>query len=378
MEPQKKTPVKDVFLRTVAVLGLIAILLLGAWGIIQLAFALPDAFSSAGSGISSLFNHPGAPSTSTSSKESLTVSTASSLSSGQTLLVSWKHNNADQNSQYSYAVSYACQPNLTIKAPLPTGAYQTVPCNTPFNYVNASDHMNVVPVLSGSISMPLTITVITTKLSTGQITATGSASTNIAFATGSQTSTAKPTATTASKPSTTYYPAATKPATLYGYGDLAVTITSVAPAVTGTTVTFTIANVGTNMINAGWTFNASLPINGSYQFASQPQQALNPGDKIAYTLSFNPGTNGYTNGYPYTTTPNYGYTTGYGYSTSGYTCNGYSCSNNNYVTNYPGQYQYPYSNSYSTGVVTITADPLNLIPELNKNNNFAQTTVALY
>jgi hypothetical protein len=35
-------------LRVIAVLGLIAILLLGAWGIIQIAFALPTFFSGLG------------------------------------------------------------------------------------------------------------------------------------------------------------------------------------------------------------------------------------------------------------------------------------------------------------------------------------------
>ena len=39
---------KENLVRVVAVLGLIAVLLLGAWGIIQLAFFIPTLFSGAG------------------------------------------------------------------------------------------------------------------------------------------------------------------------------------------------------------------------------------------------------------------------------------------------------------------------------------------
>jgi cytoskeletal protein RodZ len=68
----EKTPARDLFLRTVAVLGLIAILLLGAWGIIQLAFAIPTVFSNLGGSISSLFTTtPGTNTTAT--KEAITV-----------------------------------------------------------------------------------------------------------------------------------------------------------------------------------------------------------------------------------------------------------------------------------------------------------------
>jgi hypothetical protein len=50
------TSAKDTFLRGIAVLGLIAVLLLGAWGIIQLAVNLPAIFGGVGSSISSVFN----------------------------------------------------------------------------------------------------------------------------------------------------------------------------------------------------------------------------------------------------------------------------------------------------------------------------------
>src|SRR6266404_5380348 len=159
----ERTPARDIFLRTVAVLGLIAILLLGAWGIIQLAFAIPTLFGNIGGGANSLF--PATTSTTTpSTKEAIVVTVPSTLASGQTLQISWMHQHADANAQYSYAISYACQSGLSLKAPLPNGSYQSVPCNTLFNYVNASQRMSLVPTLTGTASAPLAVKVSATKL----------------------------------------------------------------------------------------------------------------------------------------------------------------------------------------------------------------------
>ena len=130
---------------------------------------------------------------------------------------------------------------------------------------------------------------------------------------------------------------------------------------------FTITNIGTNIVGSGWTFNASLPINGSYTFASQPQQALYPGDKIVYSLSFD-------NTYGTAQYPQYQNS---GYTAGGYNCNGYNCSNTNQY-GYPNNTGYNYTNGYSLGTVTITADPQNYIVELNKGNNYASISTPIY
>ena len=372
---EKSTPIKDLFLRAIAVLGLIAVLLLGAWGIIQLAFALPSIFDDIGTSISSLFNHNTNTPAAVSSKETLTVTLPSSVTSGSSLAVSWMHQNADTSGQYSYAISYACQDGLSVKAPLPTGSYQVVPCNTLFNYVNASQHMSVIPTITGSATIPLTVSVVATKLSTGQVTSSGTATISV---TPNTTKTTTATTHTSTTRSTTYYPAARRATSLYGYGDLAVHFTSVAPSASRATITFVIENDGTNVVPAGWTFTANLPIQGSYSFGSQPQQTLYPGDKIAYTLSFagiNRATypvysNGYNNSYGYS------YPNTSGYNISGYNCNGYNCINNyTQPTSYP---TYGYGASNQSATITITADPQNYVPEYNKGNNIAQTTIPLY
>ncbi|MBU6388266.1 hypothetical protein KGQ72_00040 [Patescibacteria group bacterium] len=56
-------------------------------------------------------------------------------------------------------------------------------------------------------------------------------------------------------------------------------------------VKFTIKNVGTNATGL-WRFSASIPTQTSYIYISQPQQSLNPGDSIDYTLGFDQANRG--------------------------------------------------------------------------------------
>ena len=56
-------------------------------------------------------------------------------------------------------------------------------------------------------------------------------------------------------------------------------------------VRFSIKNVGTNTSGV-WHFSASIPTQSSFIYQSQPQQLLNPGDSIDYTLGFDQATTG--------------------------------------------------------------------------------------
>lgn len=56
-------------------------------------------------------------------------------------------------------------------------------------------------------------------------------------------------------------------------------------------VRFSIKNTGTNTTGP-WRFSASIPTQVAYLYQSQPQQSLNPGDSIDYTLGFDQATRG--------------------------------------------------------------------------------------
>ncbi len=322
------TTFRENALRVIAVLGLIAILLLGAWGIIQLAFRLPAFFANLGK-----------------ARETLTISVPSQTTSDKAAVVSWKHTGAV--GEFGYALSYSCAAGLQVAAPVPTGAYNLVPCDTPFNYITASSSMSIIPVLApGTTRATTTITVAAMRLEDGVITMRASAGTTVsASTTATVTTTPKPTTTTkpttSTKPSTTYVPSG-RTTNLYGVGDLAVQITQAPQAASvGSRVSmqFVVTNMGTNMVPAGWTFNAVLPYNPIYVYPSGGQQALYPGDKIVYTLG-------------YDVVPANGY--GFDY---------YSFESNNWG----GQAQ-----------VTIEVDPMNQVSEASEYNNTAVSSYQVY
>ncbi len=60
---------------------------------------------------------------------------------------------------------------------------------------------------------------------------------------------------------------------------------STVPAGSRPAVHFTIQNIGGTATGA-WRFSASIPTQTAYIYQSEPQQSLNPGDSIEYTLGF--------------------------------------------------------------------------------------------
>ena len=111
----------------------------------------------------------------------------------------------------------------------------------------------------------------------------------------------KPVPTAGQTTSGTYQISGSAPAAPHGLPDLIISISSVGylattsaeSFVTAATVpngnrpavTFIVKNIGTNIAGA-WRFSASIPTQTAYIYQSQPQQPLNPGDTIEYTLGF--------------------------------------------------------------------------------------------
>lgn len=354
------TTFKDAVLRAVAILGLLAILLLGAWGIIQLAFFISSLFNNAGGAVST---------SQTTTHELITVNVPTTATAGQPVTIGWNHTGGSGN--YAYSVSYSCVTGLTFKAPVPTGSTQTVPCDTPFNYTQATSNLSITPIYSGSTDAKVTITVLATNLATGAITAQTTGTMTVkATKAATPAKTTKTTSTSGSKSSSTYVASTKHYSSLYGYSDLQVTITSVYSQNGRAALQFVIQNVGTNVTPANWTFNATLPINGSYVYTSAPQQALYPGDKIVYSMGYSDyGNTGY----------DYSYNTQYPYGTYG-SYNPYSCSSiPGYGYGCAGASAYGYNNGYyGQHTVSVTADPYNQVVELNKGNNTASASYTTY
>jgi hypothetical protein len=366
-----KSTFRENLLRVVAVVGLIAVLLLGAWGIIQLAFFIPGFLSDLANGS---LTRPVA-------KETLTASAPLAVTSGQAFPLAWSLKNGI--GQYGYTVSYACAQGLSVKAPLPNGTLQEVACNTPFNYLNATTTTPIVATATGDKAIAANFTVTATKLSTSAVVATASVNTSVAPPAKAP---AKPAATTPTKSSTNTnasYVASGRTTNLWGYPDLQVRITSNPGTVHAgqlVKLQFVIENVGTNVTPHNWSFTAALPYVPTYTYQSQGQQALYPGDKIVYTLSYNaayPQNNNTvcTLQYPNYNCPTqqYPYDTNYQWSQPFSTMGGDYDATYGY---YPPGYQYPgYAQSANA---SINVDPYNYVWESNEFNNNASITYTVY
>lgn len=365
----EKTSFREKFLRVAATLGLVAVIVIGAWGIIQIAFNLSGVLGGIGSWAQSIFSRTPV------AKESIVLSLPNLTTSGEPLAVSWTHANQGDGA-FAYTIVYSCTTGLTVKAAVPNGTLQDVPCNTPFNYTNATSAMTLTPTVAGTKQATSTISVSAIALSTGTVTVVDSKSITILPARAAAAPAAGPVKPVV-KPATPKTPYSNP----QGLPDLSVTISSVTPVGAGSyAVSFVIQNIGTKVTPYGWTFEASLPYDGGsiYPYVSKAQRALYPNEKIAYTLNLS---------LPPTPTPYYNNTNGctqqYQAAAAQYQPypNQYGYTNQTYYpqTYYQPQNCYTYHNYTSTiyggGTVRIHVDPLGVIVESNKLNNTAISSV---
>lgn len=310
--------------RVLGIVGLIALLILGAWGIILIAVHIPAVLATIGSVITAPFSGhrttpPVATTTPSSIVETLSVtSPQAAVASGSVFNVSWNHVHTGTDA-YSYALAYSCASGLSLQAPLPTGSYQSVTCGTRFNYTNAQNGMPLKATYSGTGTATTQLTVYAVKLSTGSTTAAGMAPITVQ---GTGSSAATPPKTTT--PYTTGYPSkGYSTGYTVGYPDLAVTIVYSGPG----EAQFRIQNVGGATVPAGWIFTANIP--GQSPYTSAPQRTLTPGSGIVNTLTWT---------LPY----GYGNPNGYGNQTYGY-----------------------------SGPFSVTVDPYHWTGDVNYSNNYA-------
>ena len=381
---------RDTVLRIIALIGLLLVLLLGAWGIILLALNLPSIASNVGNSIVSLFNYSGTGTP--QGGESLSISAPESVTSGSPFTLSWEHTNVPADA-YAYALSYSCETGLTLRAQKQDGTYDTITCATPYTLATPNKQISLIANVTGTQPVSANFTVTSAKAVDGEVTATGTKSVTVNRttplngipSTGNNTpapSTPTPTPSTPSTPSQTYVPAQSQPARLYGNPDLAVTMSSVHSLSSHqgrVAVVFEIKNIGTNVAYAGWTLDAVLPYTPSFTYTAVPQQALNPGDKIVYTLTFdrpiyqNPNPQ-----YPY----NYNQVPATCYRYDGYQNIPVPCTDadGNIIytnPNYQGQATIP-PQFHQNSKVTVIADPRNYLQESNVVNNTANISIAGY
>lgn len=326
--------------KALAIVGVVAILLIGMWGVIQAVRILPNVFSLLASGVSST-------ETLTAEVDSLTVKNG--------VPFALRFSRSTSRGEGTYVVSYACRDGVTFTTPNASGVYQEIPCDTAFAYTGATGEVRLIPFSSRNrfIDVPVTVryvrsstneassedsvllTIENDKLS-GSPSVIGSGSGSTGGVIGGGTSIGlRPGPQTSSTYTFSGGGAVSNPA---GKPDLAVrileigTLDTVTNAFIKTTsvlqngrgaVRFAVENLGTKT-SPSWSFTAALPTYPFHVYQSTSQQPLAPGERIEYTIGFD-----------------------------------------------------SVSSAVTAGVFTVNVDPSNSIWEVSESNNIAKVTLPI-
>jgi hypothetical protein len=303
-------------MRSLAGIGLVAVLALLAWSVVQGVRMLPhtgEGLTAVVASLQSYFHR--AP------MESLLFDLNSrTLTAGQTTSLQWSYVGTDTPSTYQF--SYQCDTGVALSIKVPNG-WHDQPCGTPITLT--TNTVEVIPtsptsrfadvelVIETSALRDTTLaTVINTDLSTSTLShldeAVGSTSTPSSITHATETTQVAPVSPTAPVPAAPTprvpVPVVTQPVVTSGPSDLVVNIadTGVVVPVEGldtffplsplprdkiAAVKFTVTNRGSSPSGI-WAFRASLPIEGNatYAYVSPAQNSLAPGMEVEFTLSF--------------------------------------------------------------------------------------------
>ncbi len=287
--------------KTLAIVGLIALLAAAAWLAVQALRVAPAFISRMGNEgaavtLSSLFSHK--------KDDALSVTLDKTVvNSGEPVVLSINY----PGSTGRYAISYECKDKASFAVQGDAATTTTdATCDTPVVVTSASGTLAIVPTTkSRYLDVYMTVAGVDAN---GQPSADAK-DTTLFTVVGEATSTAatstkgasKPTVA-ATKPAATpvYTPTPARPVTT-GPADLAVTIvgtgvalgnnefvsTTQIPTASRGAVKFIVENKG-GQPSGPWGFTANLPIEGDndFRYASPLQTSLNAGDKIEFTLGF--------------------------------------------------------------------------------------------
>ncbi len=256
-----------------AVAGFIILIVIIVWGAYHL-------LRLTGAGISSLFSSAGT--------EIKITTPTTPVESGKAFPLAWDYTPSEAG---SFAVLYQCKTGFRFETNAPARA--ALPCGNAIT-VGADKTINLVPVLSGTTTMDIPVSVVFVPAATSS-TERPQGATTVKVNAVSGTA-----ATTTTKPTTNAKPAAAAPRPA-GKPDLSVRILSVGTvnAVSGmienrypgpeeiAAVQFDVANNGTGSTGS-YSFTVNLPVQGGYVYTSPTQSSLTPGSHIVNTLRFKP------------------------------------------------------------------------------------------
>ncbi len=290
--------------KTLAVVGLIAILGMLSFGIIKVAPTIIRGIAAAAVSLTSVFIP--------AEKLDLTA-TKYALSNGESFTLSWK-TSAETLLDGSYTLSYPCITGLHLED-IAQNKKTVIFCNTTYNFLNTDNTITLAGFNSKKEVLETPVTISFRKNGQSKETSSADVIISVSPSTGSVVvtptpTTPKPTPTTPAtpgtipgRPSQNVYPIVIGGSTVNnpnGYVDLTGRILGTGVVSTSTNaflakdrvkpseraaVRFEVINNGTKT-SRDWNFAVVLPTFPGYIFQSDSQQPLAPGDRIQYTLGF--------------------------------------------------------------------------------------------
>lgn len=298
---EEQSTFRDITNKTFAIIGVVAVLLVGMWLAVNAVTMVPrlaSMLASAMVSMSSIFV-PG---------ERIEISVSDVIENEKPFTLSWDHIN--KSDKGTYAFSFVCAEDLYFTSSLSTGG-EIITCNTPFQSAELKGNITLTPHTKAIKDLDTTFIVAfveagsTTASAESRVAATVTAKSSTVTTPKPTTPvtgvTPKPPKTPGTTTTNTYtYTGTSTPSNPNGVVNLRgkVIAVGVLDRTTGeftastsinisarVGVKFEIENIGTRTSSA-WSFIAQLPTTPFHSFQSAAQIPLAPGDKIEYTLGF--------------------------------------------------------------------------------------------
>lgn len=295
--------------RVLAVIGFVAIIIIGMYGSVRVAQSVPGAFKQLAAAIVSIT------SIFVPADEVITLSlSAYTAQNGSPLTVAFDHQNKQVEGVYAFR--YSCTNGVSFSTIAGDGSVAPIACNQPYAFQPFNNSVVVTPESTKLRFTDVELFVTFTPTGAGASTVSGSTVATIENAKLSASGlTPGGTVTTPSTPATPTTPVTPTPqppkretivvpqgraSDPNGYTDLTAriievgVIDSTGAFVASSTpsrqnrvaVRFAVENIGTKTANKEFTFSAVLPTYPPYTYFSPTQIVLGPGDRIEYTIGF--------------------------------------------------------------------------------------------
>lgn len=298
----KGEQMKTTLIRGLAIVGFIAILFVGLWGSVQVVKRIPGAISNLAAVTS--FRSVFVP------NEELTITIPNLLiPSNEVFELSWEHKGKSEDG--TYAFRYACKEGLSFSVSTTKGAQEEITCDTPFVFSNDVNSLSLTPFseVNRFVDVPFSITSIHTNgepitLDDSFFTIVNESISGSSLSsrdTGSDAGSDTGTPLTPGEKTSQVFPISDSRSVSNPNGQVDLSVRIIDTGIIDTkdlfipskeigatqngAIKFSVTNIGSKTSD-NWTFNVVLPTYPMHIFHSTGQKALQPGDRIDFTLGF--------------------------------------------------------------------------------------------